>query len=86
MAVANSSGDKYWGVPKINPVIVNFDSNDFDPDTEFFKIGKDSVGGKARGLAFASDLLRLHAENLKAFKGVNFNLITVILFSPIPDC
>ena len=52
-------------------VIVNFDANDFDPDTEFFKIGKGSVGGKARGLAFASDLLRSHAEQLQAFKGVH---------------
>jgi pyruvate phosphate dikinase-like enzyme len=52
-------------------VIVNFDANDFDPDTEFFKIGKGSVGGKARGLAFASDLLRHHAEELQTFGEVN---------------
>jgi len=52
-------------------VIVNFDAHDFDPDTEFFKIGKGSVGGKARGLAFASDLLRHHSEMIQNFSDVN---------------
>ena len=52
-------------------VIVNFDAHDFDPDTEFFKIGKGSVGGKARGLAFASDLLRHHSEMMQKFSNVN---------------
>ena len=52
-------------------VIVNFDAHDFDPDTEFFKIGKGSVGGKARGLAFASDLLRHHSEMIQTFNNVD---------------
>ncbi len=52
-------------------VIVNFDAHDFDPDTEFFKIGNGSVGGKARGLAFASDLLRHHSEMMQEFSDVN---------------
>jgi DNA-binding NarL/FixJ family response regulator len=52
-------------------VIVNFDAHDFDPDTEFFKIGNGSVGGKARGLAFASDLLRHHSEMMQKFSDVN---------------
>jgi len=52
-------------------VIVNFDAHDFDPDTEFFKIGNGSVGGKARGLAFASDLLRHHSEMIEKFSDVN---------------
>jgi hypothetical protein len=43
-------------------VVVNFDAHDFDTDTEFFKIGKGSLGGKARGLAFASNLLKLHTN------------------------
>ncbi|MBL0714549.1 MAG: hypothetical protein JJV98_12700 [Desulfosarcina sp.] len=38
-------------------VIVNFDRHDFDPETDFFKIGNGSLGGKARGLAFFSTLL-----------------------------
>jgi len=43
-------------------IVVNFDAHDFDLETEFFKIGKGSLGGKARGLAFASNLLRHNAD------------------------
>jgi hypothetical protein len=39
-------------------VVVNFEANEFDLDTEFFKIGTGSLGGKARGLAFVSNLLK----------------------------
>jgi hypothetical protein len=35
-------------------VIVNFENEKFEPETEFLKIGKGSLGGKARGLAFIS--------------------------------
>jgi CheY-like chemotaxis protein len=52
-------------------VVVNFEAGDFDLDTEFFKIGKGSLGGKARGLAFVSNLLqRLPAIHQK-FENVN---------------
>jgi CheY-like chemotaxis protein len=43
-------------------VVVNFDADDFDPDTDFLKIGKGSLGGKGRGLAFISTLLRRNSE------------------------
>lgn len=39
-------------------VVVDFDSDDFDLDTEFLKVGRGSLGGKARGLVFASNLLK----------------------------
>jgi CheY-like chemotaxis protein len=39
-------------------VIVDFDASEFDLDTDFLKIGKGSLGGKARGLAFVSTLLQ----------------------------
>ena len=39
-------------------VVVNFEAAEFDHDTEFFKIGTGSLGGKARGLAFVSNLLK----------------------------
>ncbi len=49
-------------------IVVNFDAHDFDLETEFLKIGTGSLGGKARGLAFVSNLLRhnadLHAKKL----------------------
>ncbi|MCG6908935.1 MAG: hypothetical protein LJE94_02285 [Deltaproteobacteria bacterium] len=51
-------------------IIVNFEAHDFDLETEFFKVGKGSLGGKARGLAFASSLLQhktdLHARHPEA--------------------
>jgi Pyruvate phosphate dikinase, AMP/ATP-binding domain len=48
-------------------VIVNFDRDRFDPDTNFAKIGNGSLGGKARGLAFFSALLHRHGETLAPF-------------------
>lgn len=38
-------------------VIVSFNPKDFDPQTDFLKIGSGSLGGKARGLAFISSML-----------------------------
>ncbi|MBW1994829.1 MAG: hypothetical protein JRI77_10335 [Deltaproteobacteria bacterium] len=52
-------------------IVANFDAKDFDPDTEFFKIGKGSLGGKARGLAFASTMLRRNSEIHRKFPDVN---------------
>lgn len=51
-------------------VVVNLDPADFDLDTEFFKIGTGSLGGKARGLAFVSTLLKKKAEILDRFENV----------------
>jgi hypothetical protein len=39
-------------------IVVNFEAGDVDLDAEFFKIGKGSLGGKARGLAFVANLLQ----------------------------
>ena len=52
-------------------VVANFDPGDFDPDTEFFKIGKGSMGGKARGLAFVANLLQRLPAIHKKFEDVN---------------
>jgi CheY-like chemotaxis protein len=55
-------------------VVVNFEAGDFDLETEFFKIGTGSLGGKARGLAFISNLLqRLPAIHQK-FENVNLSI------------
>ena len=48
-------------------VIVNFDREHYDPDTNFAKTGNGSLGGKARGLAFFSALLHRNCEFLKPF-------------------
>ncbi|MEE4264216.1 MAG: PEP/pyruvate-binding domain-containing protein, partial [Desulfobacteraceae bacterium] len=52
-------------------VVADFDAGDFDPDTEFFKIGKGSLGGKARGLAFVANLLQRLPAIHKKFEDVN---------------
>ncbi len=49
-------------------VIVQFTAKEFDPDIqEFLKIGKGSLGGKARGLAFISHMLRHRTELRKRY-------------------
>jgi len=52
-------------------VVVNFEAGEFDLDTEFFKIGTGSLGGKARGLAFVSSLLQRLPAIHKKFEKVN---------------
>lgn len=51
-------------------IITEFDSNHFDPDADFTKIGKGSLGGKARGLAFMSTRLKNSPELHAKFKNV----------------
>ncbi len=52
-------------------VVVNFEAGDFDLDTEFFKIGKGSLGGKARGLAFIANLLKRLPAIHNKFENIN---------------
>jgi hypothetical protein len=52
-------------------VVADFDAADADFDTEFFKIGKGSLGGKARGLAFVASLLRQNTDFGVTYKGVD---------------
>jgi len=51
--------------------ISDFVADDFDPDADFIKVGKGSLGGKARGLAFMSTQLRQHPELQKKYEKVN---------------
>jgi len=51
-------------------VITDFAHGEFDPVAEFIKIGKGSLGGKARGLAFFSTLLEENRALIKKFPGV----------------
>ncbi len=60
-----------WRKRRQKGVVVNFNPRDFDPDTEFFKIGKGSLGGKARGLAFVANLLQRLPAIHKKFDDVN---------------
>ena len=60
-----------WRQRRQKGVVADFDAGDFDPETEFFKIGKGSLGGKARGLAFVANLLQRLPAIHKKFEDVN---------------
>jgi len=51
-------------------VVANFEAGAFDLDTEFSKIGKGSLGGKARGLAFMGNLLQRIGDIHRKFESV----------------
>lgn len=55
-------------------IITDFDLNDYDPDVDFVKIGRGSLGGKARGLAFLAMMLKESEELNRKFPGVNINV------------
>ena len=56
-------------------VVIQFDSKDFDPDlSEFVKIGNGSLGGKARGLAFVTNLLRRSSRFQERFPDVTIRV------------
>jgi CheY-like chemotaxis protein len=43
-------------------IVVSFDADDFALETDFFKIGNGSLGGKARGLAFVRTMLQRYSD------------------------
>lgn len=55
-------------------VVADFDASAADFDTEFFKIGKGSLGGKARGLAFVASLLRQNPDFCATHTGVDIRV------------
>ena len=55
-------------------VVADFESLDFDPETEFLKIGTGSLGGKARGLVFIFALLRLYPWLARKYPEVDFRI------------
>ncbi len=55
-------------------LVSDFVQNEFNPDNDFVKMGKGSLGGKARGLAFISNLLRDEADIARQFDSVNISL------------
>ncbi len=56
-------------------VIAQFSLNNFDADVmDFVKIGNGSLGGKARGLAFTSALLRQNPEFYEKYSEINIKI------------
>lgn len=54
-------------------VIVTFNPGDFDPETDFLKIGSGSLGGKARGLAFISSMFERNKWISKKHSGIRIS-------------
>lgn len=62
-------------------VVTDFSSEDFDPETDFAKLGKGSIGGKARGLAFMSIQLKNHPQLHQHFSGVHIHVPKTVVIS-----
>lgn len=66
--IANLHARRKW---RQKGIVADFDAKAFDPDTDFFKIGKGSLGGKARGLAFVSTLLQKNLDLARKYPDLN---------------
>ena len=62
-------------------LITDFVKEEYDPEMDFVKIGKGSLGGKARGLAFMSNLFREKGELRERFKGAFIQLPRVVVIT-----
>jgi len=62
-------------------IVADFVQGDFDPDADFVKVGKGSLGGKARGLAFLSTMLKAHPEFQKENKGAVIGVPKTLVIS-----
>ncbi|MGA8239318.1 MAG: PEP/pyruvate-binding domain-containing protein, partial [Desulfobacterales bacterium] len=62
-------------------IIAQFDPDHYDPDAEFVKIGKGSLGGKARGLAFMSIQLKENGEFRKRFEDIDIHVPQTLVIS-----
>ncbi|MCA8977705.1 MAG: histidine kinase [Planctomycetes bacterium] len=66
-------------------IVAEFDSSSFDFASDFYRIGGDSIGGKARGVAFIRRLLGDHAMR-RRFPGVQIRVPpTVVIGSKVFD-
>ncbi|MCP3873404.1 MAG: phosphoenolpyruvate synthase PpsA [Desulfobacteraceae bacterium] len=61
--------------------IIDFDSEKFDSDTDFMKIGNGSLGGKARGLAFMSSQIKRDTSFRDKFPDVDINIPQTFVIS-----
>ncbi len=61
--------------------IIEFDSEKFDSDTDFMKIGNGSLGGKARGLAFMSSQIKKDPYLRERFPDVDIKIPQTFVIS-----
>ena len=62
-------------------VVADFSAEDFDPEMEFAKIGKGSLGGKARGLAFMYTQFKAHPEIAGIFPQIDICVPKTLVIS-----
>ena len=62
-------------------IVVNFDHQAFDIDSELLKIGNGSLGGKARGLAFISAWLYRRPELAQKYQQVNIGIPRTVVIT-----
>ena len=62
-------------------IITELVSGSFDPDADFIKVGKGSLGGKARGLAFISTQLKEYPALQEKFKNIEIQVPKSLVIS-----
>jgi len=62
-------------------LVTDFARDDFDADADFTRIGKGSLGGKARGLAFMSTLLNKETELQEQFPNVKIGIPKILVIT-----
>ncbi|RLB93626.1 MAG: phosphoenolpyruvate synthase PpsA [Deltaproteobacteria bacterium] len=61
--------------------VIEFDSEKFNADTDFMKIGSGSLGGKARGLAFMASQTKIDPSLAKMFPGVDISIPQTVVIA-----
>ena len=62
-------------------IITALVTGSYDPDADFVKVGKGSLGGKARGLAFMSTQLKENPELQKKYKDIEIQIPKSLVLS-----
>lgn len=62
-------------------LITELVAGSYDPDADFVKVGKGSLGGKARGLAFISNQLKENPELQEKYKNVKIQVPKSLVLS-----
>jgi CheY-like chemotaxis protein len=62
-------------------LITELVAGSYDPDADFVKVGKGSLGGKARGLAFISTQLKENPELQKKYKNIKIQVPKSLVLS-----
>ena len=70
-----------WRLERQKGVMVEFDEDDFDQETEFVKIGSGSLGGKARGLAFFSSWLYEYPHLRNNFETITISIPQTLIIT-----